>query len=98
MLTPLERLENYSRSHPREVLRLTVRDANGEGEILIYKGFSSSLTRATAFDPDVPVLTPDAEILWVDRIQAPYRPADIHYLEQHLSWSELAQRLDQLGF
>ncbi len=98
MPTPQERLENYSRSHPREVLRLTVRDRDGEGEILIYKGFSSSLTRPTAFDPDVAVLDPAAEILGVDRIQAPYDPQHIHYLEQNLSWTEFNQRLEQAGF
>lgn len=98
MPTPQERLENYSRSHPREVLRLTVRDRDGEGEVLIYKGFTSSLTQATAFDPDVAVLTPEAEILWVDRIQAPYHPQHIHYLEQNLGWTEFSQRLEQAGF
>ncbi|APB32727.1 hypothetical protein GlitD10_0416 [Gloeomargarita lithophora Alchichica-D10] len=98
MTTPQERLENYSRSRPREVLRLTVRDSEGEGEILVYKGFTSSLSRATAFDPDVPVLEPDTEILWVDRIQAPYQPQSIQYLEQHLSWVEFSQRLEQAGF
>jgi hypothetical protein len=98
MTTPQERLENYSRSHPREVLRLTVRDEQGEGEILIYKGFTSSLTRATAFEPDVPVLAADAEILGVDRIQAPYHPQQIQYLEQNLSWAEFSQRLAEAGF
>ncbi|WAS05784.1 hypothetical protein LQF76_02500 [Gloeomargaritales cyanobacterium VI4D9] len=98
MPTPQERLENYSRSHPREVLRLTVRDAMGEGEVLIYKGFTSSLTRATAFEPDVPVLEPDAEILWVDRIQAPYQPQNIRFLEQNLSWTEFEQRLADRGY
>jgi len=98
MATPQERLENYSRSHPREVLRLTMRDGMGEGEVLIYRGFTSSLTRATAFEPDVPVLAPDAEILWVDRIQAPYHPQQIQYLEQNLSWAEFSQRLAEAGF
>ncbi len=98
MPTPQERLENYSRSHPREVLRLTVRDGHGEGEVLVYKGFTSSLTRPTAFDPDVAVLTPATEILWVDRIQAPYQPQQVQYLEQNLGWVEFSQRLEQAGF
>ncbi|MCS7030859.1 MAG: hypothetical protein NZL92_04950 [Gloeomargarita sp. SKYG116] len=98
MTTPIERLENYSRSHPREVLRLTVREGDETGEVLVFKGFSSSLTSPTAFDPDVPVLSPDAEILWVDRIQAPYHPQHLHYLEQHIAWDEFERRLTQMGF
>jgi hypothetical protein len=98
MATPQERLENYSRSHPQEVLRLTVRDQQGEAELLIYKGFTSSLTRPTAFDPDVPMLDPTAEILWIDRIQAPYQPQNIRYLEQHLTWPEFEARLTAGGY
>lgn len=98
MTTPIERLENYSRSHPREVLRLTVRDQGETGEVLVYKGFSSSLTSPTASDPDVPVLSPEAAILWVDRIQAPYHPQTPRYLEQHIPWDEFEQRLTQMGF
>ncbi|MEN9257136.1 MAG: hypothetical protein Q6L55_00200 [Gloeomargarita sp. SRBZ-1_bins_9] len=98
MPTPIERLENYSRFHPREVLRLTVWEGDETGEVLVYKGFSSSLTSPTAFDPDVPVLSPQAQILWVDRLSAPYDPQNPRYLEQHIPWDEFAQRLDRLGF
>ncbi|HEY9659673.1 MAG TPA: hypothetical protein V6C65_14535, partial [Allocoleopsis sp.] len=57
------RLEQYTIKRPQEVLLVTA-EIDGElDQIAIFKGFSSSLVRSTAFDPDVPVLPPDAKIV-----------------------------------
>ncbi|MEM9978483.1 MAG: hypothetical protein AAF808_12735, partial [Cyanobacteria bacterium P01_D01_bin.2] len=69
-------------------------EVDGEpDEILIYRGFSSSLARPTAFDPDLPVLPDSAVITTVDRLVGPYHPEAPMYLEQQVSWVEFSQRL-----
>lgn len=97
MSTPEKRLEQYTLKHPQEVLLLEVETAGETDQILIFKGFSSSLTGATAYDPDVPVLAEDATILSIDRAQSPYSPENPQYLEQGISWKTMEQRLNALG-
>ncbi|MEM1238397.1 MAG: hypothetical protein AAGI45_01015 [Cyanobacteria bacterium P01_H01_bin.26] len=88
-----KQLEQYTLQHPQEVL-LVAAEVDGEpDEILIYRGFSSSLARPTAFDPDVPVLPDSAVITTVDRLVGPYHPEAPTYLEQQVSWVEFSQRL-----
>ncbi|MEM9907095.1 MAG: hypothetical protein AAF921_18930 [Cyanobacteria bacterium P01_D01_bin.44] len=88
------RLESYTLKHPQEVL-LVKAEIDGEpDEILIFRGFSSSLMRPTAFDPDVPMISPGANIIQIDRLQAPYQPDAPQYLEQGLSLNEFLSRLD----
>lgn len=89
------RLESYTLEHPQEVLLVKVEIAGEPDEILIFRGFSSSLMRPTAFDPDVPVLSPDATISQIDRLQSPYQPETPQYLEQGLSLHEFLSRLDE---
>jgi len=92
------RLEKYTMRNPNEVLLVT---ANIEGEadqIAIFRGFSSSLMRPTAFDPDVPVLPDHSDIISVDRLAAPYDPANPRYLQQGLSWDEMERYLNSVGF
>jgi hypothetical protein len=60
---------------------------------MIFKGFSSSLMRATAFDPDVPVISDRAEILNIDRLAAPYKPNEPNYLQQGIKWEEFQDYL-----
>ncbi|MBW4553779.1 MAG: hypothetical protein KME35_22125 [Aphanocapsa sp. GSE-SYN-MK-11-07L] len=86
MATFGDRLEHYSAKHPQEVLLV---EAEVEGEfdqVMIFKGFSSSLIRATAADPDIPVLPAGATILTIARLQAPYNPSQPCYLEPALTW------------
>ncbi|AFZ48927.1 DUF7734 family protein [Dactylococcopsis salina] len=96
-MTKEKRLEQYTLKHPQEVLLLEVETEGETDRILIFKGFSSSLTGATAYDPDVPVLSEEATILSIDRAVSPYSPENPQYLEQGISWETMAQRLDQLG-
>ena len=88
-----KQLEQYTLQHPQEVLIVGIEVAGEPDEILIFRGFSSSLMRPTAFDPDVAVLPDDAVIVAVDRLKGPYQPADPQYLERQIGWEEFAQRL-----
>lgn len=96
-MIPIQRLEQYTLRYPQEVLLVSATCAGEADEIAIFKGFSSSLCRPTAFDPDVPVLPPEAEITAIARLQSPYQPEDPHYLERDISWPEMNRRLQELG-
>ena len=91
-----KQLEHYTLQHPDEVLLVTAEIAGEPDQILIFRGFSSSLVRSTAADPDVPVLPEQATNISIDRLAGPYRPDAPQYLERHLSWQEFAKRLNPL--
>lgn len=88
-----ERLEQYSLRHPQEVLLVQAQIDGEADQIVIFKGFSSSLTRPTASDPDVPVLPAHATIETIDRLAGPYNPAQPEYLQQGLSWQDFQKLL-----
>ncbi|KAI9133481.1 hypothetical protein [Acaryochloris sp. CCMEE 5410] len=92
-----DRLEQYTLQHPQEVLIVKAEVAGESDEIAIFRGFSSSLMRPTAFDIDIPVLPADANILSIDRLQGPYDPANPQYLQQDLSWEDFLKHLTELG-
>jgi hypothetical protein len=78
----LSGLEEMSRGRPDRVLRLrgrlpaaTVEDGTEPFELLIFRGFSSSTTHPTAFDPDRPALPEDARIEAAELLQGPLDPA-----------------------
>ncbi|MEO0947034.1 MAG: hypothetical protein AAFY11_02605 [Cyanobacteria bacterium J06641_5] len=96
-MTPIQRLEQYTLRYPQEVLLVSATVEGETDEIAIFKGFSSSLCRPTAYDPDIPVLPPEAEIVAIARLQSPYQPEIPHYLEQDISWLQMEQRLQELG-
>lgn len=84
-------LETYSSSHPNEVLLVKL-EIDGElDEVMIFKGFSSSLMRSTAYDPDIPVISEQANILSIDRLTAPYKPNQPNYIQQALTWEQFQQ-------
>ncbi len=91
------RLEQYTIKRPQEVLIVTADIAGEEDQIAIFKGFSSSLMRPTAFDPDVPVLPPEANIVTIDRVASPYNPNAPRYLQQGLTWETMEQLLSDAG-
>jgi hypothetical protein len=95
--SPGQRLEQYTIRRPQEVLIVKAEVAGVEDEILIFKGYSSSLMHATAFDPDTPVLSEQARIIAIDRLQGPYSPATPHYLERGLSWNAMQLLLQAVG-
>ncbi len=88
MTEPRYILESYSRSHPQEVLIVEIASPQENDQVMIFKGFSSSLRFATAPDPDIPVIPDGAEILKIDRLLAPYQPRSPRYIQQSLTWTE----------
>ena len=91
------RLEKYTEKYPKEVLLVTAEINGEEDEIAIFKGFSSSLMRSTAFDPDVPVLPDTAKIIRIDRLTGPYNPSNPQYIERGLSWETMQALLLKCG-
>ena len=80
--TLLSRLEEFSRSRPDRVVRLTG-ELPGEGgfepfELLIFRGFSSSVSHPTAFDPDQPALPAEALVQAAELLQGLDARGDAH--------------------
>ena len=83
----LAALETISRDRPDRVLRLTGElpspeasalgaDRPGEPfELLIFRGFSSSLSHPTGFDPDQPALPAMARIAAAELLAGPLNPS-----------------------
>ena len=92
-MTIAQRLEKYTINNPQEVLLVKIAIEGEEDQIAIYKGFSSSLMRPTAFDPDEPVIPEKAKIIAIDRLASPYNQENPHYLERGLSWEQMEQLL-----
>ncbi|MFS8118096.1 MAG: hypothetical protein ACMG55_06330 [Microcoleus sp.] len=91
------RLEEYTIARSHEVL-IVKAEIDGEyDEIAIFKGFSSSLVRSTASDPEIPVLPEGAKIVSVDRLESPYNPNNPRYLQQGLSWETMRSLLSEVG-
>jgi len=85
VLTLLAGLEELSRAHPDRVLRLRgtlpadpAQQAHQPEpfELLIFRGFSSSITHPTAFDPDRPVLPEGTQIAAAELLRGPLNPAE----------------------
>ena len=75
----LRALEEISRSRPDRVLRLRGELPGESGglepfELLIFRGFSSSVSHPTAFDPDQPALPETALIVSAELLQGPLNP------------------------
>ena len=72
-------LEAISRSRPDRVLRLTGELPGNSGfepfELLIFRGFSSSVSHPTGFDPDQPALPETARLEAAELLQGPLNPA-----------------------
>ena len=96
-MTPGFRLEQYTLRQPQLVLRVAAVIDGQEDEVLIFRGFSSSLMHPTAADPEVPVLPEAAEIQAIDVMVGPYNPAAPQYLHRGLSWGELLPMLEEMG-
>lgn len=93
----LLRLEQYTAKHPQEVLLITAEVEGQTDQVMVFRGVSSSLVRSTAFDPDVPVLPPEAQILAIDRLKSPYNPDQPQYLQQGLTWETIQPLLLAAG-
>lgn len=91
------RLEQYTIKRPSEVLLVAAEISGEPDQILIFKGFSSSLMRPTAFDPDVPVLPEFAKIVSIDRVKSPYNPDEPRYIQQGLTRDTIEPLLAEVG-
>lgn len=96
-MNKLLRLEQYTLKRPGEALLVTAQVDDELDEVLVFKGFSSSLVRPTAFDPDIPVLSETADILKIDRVHSPYVPNNPRYIQQDLTWDTMQQLLAEVG-
>ncbi len=89
----LAELEAISRERPDRVLRLRGEvPVEGDGnpsaggaarepfELLIFRGFSSSVSHPTGFDPDVPALPEGSTISAAELLVGPLNPAAEHRL------------------
>ncbi|MGB3296737.1 MAG: hypothetical protein WBA76_00605 [Phormidesmis sp.] len=91
------RLENYTLKFPQELLMIQAHIEDEADVIIVFKGFSSSLVRPTAFDPEVPILPDNAAISRIDRLKGPYQPQSPDYIEQDISLEAFIAKLTALG-
>jgi hypothetical protein len=97
VVSRLSRLEQYTEKRRQEVLLVTAEVEGEPDQVAIFRGFSSSLMRSTAFDPDIPVLPESAQILTIDRLLGPYDPNHPRYLQQDLTWETVQPLLAEVG-
>ncbi|KAM0854451.1 hypothetical protein ACQ4PT_050431 [Festuca glaucescens] len=89
----MARLEAYSEGARGQALLVNAA-VDGEVEVvLVFKGFSSSLSGRTAPDPAMSVLPERAVIQSVDVVEGPFDPSNIEYLEKDVPWEEFKSRL-----
>ena len=85
----VQQLEERSRLEPRRVVRLKGTTAGEPFELLIFRGFSSSTTHPTAFDPDASVLPPSTRLEQAELLQGPLNPSDAVVLAGPMSPADL---------
>ena len=76
----LAQLERLSRDRPDRVLRLrgqmqTAGEAVEAFELVMFRGFSSSTSHPTGYDPDQPLLPDGAVIETAELLMAPLNPS-----------------------
>jgi hypothetical protein len=96
-MNPGLRMEQYTLKRPEQVLLVHALVDGEEDEIVIFRGFSSSLVRPTAFDPDVPVLPEDADIQSIDILMGPYTPDNPRYIQKGMSWADVEDLLQSFS-
>ena len=72
--TLVQALEERTRLQPKRVVRLRGQVGDEPFELLIFRGFSSSTTHPTAFDPDASVLPEGTSLDQVELLQGPLSP------------------------
>ncbi|KAI3700081.1 hypothetical protein L2E82_44697 [Cichorium intybus] len=78
-------LEFYSQIAKDEALLVKAVVDDLEVEVLIFKGFSSSLSSGTSPDPTRSILPARAVIKCIDRVKGPFDPSNIDYIEKGLT-------------
>ena len=72
----IQDLEERTRQHPDRVVRLQGAIEDQLFELLIFRGFSSSTTHPTDFDPDASVLPQGTQLEQAELLQGPLNPTD----------------------
>lgn len=93
----VRQLEACSRELPGYVIRLQGRQNDAFFELLIFKGFSSSTTHPTAFDPDTSVLLPGTSIDQAELLQGPLMTAEARIVRGPESPQSLLDFLSKAG-
>jgi hypothetical protein len=70
----VQALEERTRVQPQRVVRLRGQVGDVPFELLIFRGFSSSTTHPTAFDPDASVLPEGTTQVQAELLQGPLSP------------------------
>ena len=76
----VQALEERTRVQPQRVVRLRGQVVDEPFELLIFRGFSSSTTHPTAFDPDAFVIPEGTSLNEAELLQGPLNPADLTVL------------------
>ena len=71
----VQALEERTRLHPQWVVRLRGLVGDVPFELVIFRGFSSSTTHPTAFDPDASVLPEGTRLNQAELLQGPLLPS-----------------------
>ena len=71
----VQELEERTRLSPDRVVKLHGFVLDEPFELLIFRGFSSSTTHPTAFDPDASVLPDGTRLDWAELLQGPLDPS-----------------------
>uniref|UniRef100_A0A1E5WIU5 NADH dehydrogenase [ubiquinone] iron-sulfur protein 1, mitochondrial n=1 Tax=Dichanthelium oligosanthes TaxID=888268 RepID=A0A1E5WIU5_9POAL len=87
------RMERYTEDARDQALLVKARVDDEVEVVLVFKGFSSSLSGGTAADPARSVLPERAIIQSVDVVKGPFDPNNIEYLEKGLEWEDFKGRL-----
>ncbi|MED6127539.1 hypothetical protein PIB30_088951 [Stylosanthes scabra] len=86
-------LEYYSQSARGEVLLVHAIVDQEEVDVLIFRGFSSSLSYTTSPDLTRSILPERAVIKSIDRIKGPFDPNNIVYLQKDVTWEDFKKNL-----
>ena len=71
----VQAMEERTRLQPDRVVRLLGQVGDEPFELLIFRGFSSSTTHPTAFDPDASVLPEGTSLGQAELLQGPLSPS-----------------------
>lgn len=93
-MTLEKKLEEYTLKHREEALLVTIVVEREEQQLIVFRGFTSSLTNPTPPDPAEPVIPPGAELKSIDRVKAPYNPSAPCYVQQGLTWQEMQSLME----
>ncbi|GJP55720.1 hypothetical protein CLOM_g14657 [Closterium sp. NIES-68] len=92
----IRRVEQYTERVKGEVVVLNAVVDGEDDQVVVFRGFSSSLVLATPSDPSNPVLPASATITSVDRVRGPFNPVRMEYIQQDMRWEDFDQLLQAM--